>query len=191
MEKVVKEGEPNPEEPTPQKEQETPVSEDVKPPVSDEIAKENEHLRNVRAAIKAEKERLAVLQDTPQTPAEEPPVQDEAYQRFVATEKRSAMTEKELANIKIELKSQSDPSFKLRKDLIIEYMENGYSFEDADDKALAFFVRKDLMEQTPEQKSKVNQLPNTATPEEEGKISEETQAELDQFDRIEKSLFGK
>lgn len=117
-------------------EQETTVKEDVKNPESDvsrEYEKEKSNLRNIREAIKKERERLESLKS--QAPSEtvyEPPVQaqapegDDAVRRFLQAE----------ANSLLALKMQTDPTFRDRLDIVRKEMENnpGLNVEDADNR---------------------------------------------------------
>ena len=171
---VVKEGEPNLEEPTPQEEQDTPVEDDVQSPVSDVQD-------NLRKALQKERERRKAAEAQLQQQQYQPPqYQDEAVVRFNNVEATTLINNKLL----------TDPSFKDRADLVQnEMIRTGKTLEDADNAVLAGLFRDMTLESAQSNPSlPIKQLKTTATPEEKPTISKEVQDEIDMFDKVAKSF---
>lgn len=143
-------------------EQDTTVSEDVQNPESDvreEYEREKANLRNIREAIKREKERLEKLESA-QAPSE--PVQetsdDDVQKRFLNTEARAT-----IAYI-----AQTDPAFKEIAPLVYKKVEQGVPVEQAirDVKASLFDrISSEASKAEEVNFNKPNQLTPTAEPE--------------------------
>ena len=172
---VVKEGEPNLEESTPQEEQELTGSEPVETPVSD-IQK------NLKIALQKERERRKAAEAQLRQPQyQAPESEDETVRRFLNVEATTLINNKLL----------TDPSFRDRVDLVKdEMLRTGKNIDDADNAVLAKLFR-DMTEGQTEETIKAQppkQLKTQASPETEEKVSPETQAEIDQFDRAKKAF---
>lgn len=138
--------------------------------------------RNLRIALQKERERRKAAEaQLQQTRYEAPIEEDEAVRRFTNVE---AIT---LINNKI----LTDPTFKDRADLVqAEMRATGKSIDDADNAVLARLFRDMIETQSPEKRESksIKQLPTTAIPEEQQKVSPDTQKELDMFDAMAKSF---
>ena len=116
--------------------------------------------------IQSKNQKIQELKNNPPAPVKEeqkPPV-DEGVKRFEDTEKRSLKAE---ANSEILMKLQTDPSFKERMNIVIDYVAKGHDIETADKFAKSDIMDK-ILKELPQEVQEVNkpkQIDTQATPE--------------------------